>query len=100
VKRKNPLVDRGLIALALGAIAFFPPLFGKEYLITSWLGNMEQPVGLSAMVVGGVLFAIGKLRQFRDTSPVISPTEPVAADGKMSGLGDPQGEERETPPAR
>ena len=98
MKRDNPLVDRGLIALALGAIAFFPPMFDREYLITSWLGNLEQPVGLSAMVVGGVLFGIGKLRQLRDATPVISPTEPVAAEVQRSGLGDPPGEEPETRP--
>jgi hypothetical protein len=94
VKRDNPLVDGGVLALVLGAVAFIPPLLGREYLITAWLGDMEQPVGLSAMIVGGVLIAIGKLRDFRNASPVISPTDQV----EMVGQAQADNAERETPP--
>ena len=69
MKRENQLVSWGTVALAFGALAFFPSLFDRELLILSWLGSMQVPVGLSAMVVGGVLFALGKLQQFRDAPP-------------------------------
>lgn len=75
MKRDDPLVDGGTLALVFGAVAFFPPMLDREFLITAWLGDMQQPVGLSAMVVGGVLVALGKLRQFRNGSPVASPTD-------------------------
>jgi hypothetical protein len=75
MNRDNPLVDGGTLALVFGAVAFFPPMLEREFLITAWLGDMQQPVGLSAMVVGGVLLALGKLRDFRNGSPVASPTD-------------------------
>ena len=75
MKNDDPISGGGQILLVLGAMAFLPPLFDYEFLITAWLGSMQQPVGLSAMVVGGVLLAAGKLRQFRNASPVISPTD-------------------------
>jgi hypothetical protein len=77
MKRENPLTNGGGLLLALGALAFLPPLFDRQLLITAWLGDMQQPVGLSAMIVGGILFAIGKLQDFRNASPVISPTDPL-----------------------
>jgi hypothetical protein len=76
VKRDDPLAGGGILLLAFGFIAFVPPLLDREYLITSWLGSMEQPIGLSALIVGGVLFGLGKLRQFRNSAPVVSPTDP------------------------
>jgi hypothetical protein len=75
MKRDDPLVDGGTLALVFGAVAFFPPMLDREFLITAWLGDMQQPVGLSAMVVGAVLVAMGKLREFRNGSPVASPTD-------------------------
>ena len=83
MKRDDPLVDGGTLALVFGAVAFFPPMLDREFLITAWLGDMQQPVGLSAMVVGAVLVALGKLRLFRNGSPVASPT-----DQAMPGLNE------------
>lgn len=95
MKRDNPLVDGGVLALVLGAVAFIPPLLGREYLITAWLGDMEQPVGLSAMIVGGVLIAIGKLRDFRNGPPEISSANQIEAMAPPP----PDDAERETPPS-
>jgi hypothetical protein len=78
MKQDDPLTGGGSTAFILGAMAFFPPLFDFEFFITAWLGAMQQPVGLSAMVVGGALFAFGKLRQLRNAAPVLSPTDPAA----------------------
>jgi hypothetical protein len=83
MKRDDPIVDGGTLALVFGAVAFFPPMLDREFLITAWLGVMQQPVGLSAMVVGAVLVALGKLREFRNGSPVASPT-----DAAMPGLNE------------
>ncbi len=78
MKRDDPLSGGGSTLFILGAMAFFPPLFDFEFLLTAWLGGMQQPVGLSAMVVGGALFAFGKLREIREAAPVVSPTDPQA----------------------
>jgi hypothetical protein len=78
MKKENQLTGGGGFLLILGALAFFLPMFNYQLLILSWLGGMQQPVGLSAMVIGGILFGIGKLQEFRDSSPVASPTDPVA----------------------
>lgn len=94
MKQDNPLVDGGVLALVLGAVAFVPPLLGREYLITAWLGDMEQPVGLSAMIVGGVLIAIGKLRDFRNGPPEISSANQIG----VAGHAQADDAERETPP--
>ena len=92
MKNDDPISSGGQILLVLGAMAFLPPLFDYEFLITAWLGSMQQPVGLSAMVVGGVLFAAGKLRQFRNAGPVISPTD-------FETLGTPNAAAAPEPPA-
>lgn len=86
MKRDNQLTSGGALLLIFGAAAFFLPFFDRQLIILSWLGSMEQPVGLSAMIVGGVLVAIGKLREFRNSSPVPSPTDPVA---QVASLSDP-----------
>ena len=78
MKKENQLAGGGGTLLILGALAFFLPMFDYQLLILSWLGGMQQPVGLSAMVIGGILFGIGKLQEFRNSSPVASPTDPVA----------------------
>jgi hypothetical protein len=77
MKKDNQLSSTGGFLLVLGALAFFLPMFDYQLLILSWLGGMQQPVGLSAMVIGGALFAMGKLQEFRNASPVPSPTDPV-----------------------
>jgi hypothetical protein len=76
MKRNNPLTDGGVFCLLVGAAAFFPPMLGRELVVLAWLGDLMQPAGLSARVVGGVLVAIGKLRDFRNSAPVVSPTDP------------------------
>lgn len=78
MKSDNQLTGGGGFLLVLGALAFFLPMFDYQLLILSWLGGMQQPVGLSAMVIGGILFAIGKLQDIRNASPVPGPTDPVA----------------------
>ncbi len=78
MKKENQLTGGGGFLLIIGALAFFLPMFDYELLILSWLGGMQQPVGLSAMVIGGILFAIGKLQDFRNASPVPGPTDPIA----------------------
>jgi hypothetical protein len=78
MKKDNQLSSTGGFLLVLGALAFFLPMFDYQLLILSWLGGMQQPVGLSAMVIGGALFAVGKLQEFRNASPVPGPTDPVA----------------------
>jgi len=78
MNKENQLTGGGGFLLILGALAFFLPMFDYQLLILSWLGGMQQPVGLSAMVIGGILFAIGKLQDFRNASPVSGPTGPVA----------------------
>jgi hypothetical protein len=78
MKKENQLTGGGGTLLILGALAFFLPVFDYQLLILSWLGGMQQPVGLSAMVIGGILFGIGKLQELRDASPVPGPTDPVA----------------------
>jgi hypothetical protein len=83
MKRDNPLTSGGTLLLALGAAAFFLPMFGRELIILAWLGGMEQPVGLSAMIVGGVLFAVGKLRDFRNASPIAGPTDTVITPNEL-----------------
>jgi hypothetical protein len=90
MKRDDPLSSGGSTLLILGAMAFFPPLMDFEFLLTAWLGGMQQPVGLSAMVVGGALFGLGKLRELRGAAPVVSPTDPEAimpADGEARASG-------------
>jgi hypothetical protein len=77
MKRENQLVNWGTMVFAFGALAFLPSLLDRELLILSWLGSMQQPVGLSAMVVGAVLFGLGKLQQFRDASPAGSQNDPA-----------------------
>jgi hypothetical protein len=78
MKKENQLTGGGGFLLLLGALAFFLPMFDYQLLILSWLGGMQQPVGLSAMVIGGILFGIGKLQDLRDASAVPGPTDPLA----------------------
>jgi hypothetical protein len=86
MKRDDPLVGGGIFLLAFGFIAVVPPLLDREYILTAWLGSMEQPIGIMALIIGGILFGAGKLRQFRDSSPVVSPTDPalLASTGATS----------------
>ena len=58
-----------------------PPLFDRQMLILAWLGSMSQPIGLSAMIVGGVLWSLGRLQQFRDAPPpgIEAPADPEPA---------------------
>ena len=76
MKREDPLESGAAVLLALGFMAFVVPMFGYEFFITGWLGSMERPMGLGALVVGGVLLVVAKLRQFRNSSPIVSPTDP------------------------
>jgi hypothetical protein len=77
MKSQNQLVSWGTFTSAFGVLAFLPSLMGKELVILAWLGSMQQPVGISAMVVGGILFGLGKLQNLRNVPPVVSPTDPA-----------------------
>jgi hypothetical protein len=66
MKRENQLTSWGSLAFAFGALAFLPSLARKELMILSWLGSMQVPVGISAMVVGGAVFGLGKLQEIRN----------------------------------
>jgi hypothetical protein len=69
VKRDNQLVSAGTFLFCFGLLAFLPGLTGRELLILSWMGIWEVPIGISAMVVGAVLFGIGKLQDVRNARP-------------------------------
>jgi hypothetical protein len=77
MKRDDPWIGLATFLLAFGFIAVVPPLLDREYLLTAWLGGMERPIGIMALVVGGLVFAAAKLRQFRNAPPVVSPTDPT-----------------------
>ena len=79
MKRDNQLMSVGGFALAVGALAFFPPIFNYELMVLSWLGGMAQPVGLSAMIIGGILYGLGRLQEMRNAPVVGPPVEPDAA---------------------
>ena len=83
MKKENQLSSGGGFLLILGALAFFLPMFDYQLLVLSWLGGMQQPVGLSAMLIGGVLFATGKLQEFRNSSPVADPTQVVVTPNEL-----------------
>jgi len=69
MKRENQLVSGGGVVFLLGVAAFVPPLLDRQLLILAWLGSWSQPVGLSAMIVGAVLWGMGRLKQIRDAPP-------------------------------
>ena len=69
MNRESQLASGGGLLFLLGALAFFPPMFDRQLLILAWLGSMSQPIGLSAMIVGGLLWGMGRLKQFRDAPP-------------------------------
>lgn len=88
--------DFGKLLLVLGGMAYLPSLVGYEWILSSWLGAMQEPVGISAMVVGGLLFGASKLAEFRNASPVAPPTGMGADASEAGGAGgmtpsDPQG---------
>jgi hypothetical protein len=76
MKRENQLTNWGSLAFAFGALAFLPSLAGEELMILSWLGSMQVPVGISAMVVGGAVFGLGKLQAIRNGPSLPGPVEP------------------------
>jgi hypothetical protein len=99
MKRDDPLVGLGIFLLAFGFIAVVPPLLEREYILTAWLGSLEQPIGIMALVVGGLVFGAGKLRQFRNSSPVVSPTDPSLFGGDLSAAApEPPGSTNPTQP--
>ena len=69
MKRENPLVAGGGVLFLLGVLAFVPPILDRQLLILAWLGSWSQPVGLSAMVVGGVIWGLGQLQRLREAPP-------------------------------
>jgi len=93
MKRENQLTNLGTFVFAFGALAFLPSLFDRELLILSWLGSMQQPVGIMAMVVGAALWGAGRLALFRDAPPsnVAPPTgfEPTVAPPAAGVAGAP-----------
>ena len=69
--------DFGKTLVGLGALAFIPSLFGYEWILSSWLGDLQQPIGLAAVVAGVLLWFGGGLAQFRNAPPVASPTDVI-----------------------
>ena len=95
--------DFGQLLLVLGAASFVPTLFNYEWVLTSWLGDLQAPVGLAAMAVGGVLFGASKLQQFRNAPPVTGPTDVVpnqlSGAAQVSGASSPVPNQLSTPAA-
>jgi len=69
MKRENQLTNLGTFVFAFGALAFLPSLFDRELLILAWLGQWQQPVGIMAIAVGGLVWGAGKLALIRDAPP-------------------------------
>ncbi|TMF40757.1 MAG: hypothetical protein E6I26_02300 [Chloroflexi bacterium] len=94
MKRENQLVAGGGVLFLLGVLAFVPPILDRQLLILAWLGSWSQPVGLSAMVVGGILWGLGQLQQLRDGPPpnvgaMVPPPEPTTGMPGTTGLAQP-----------
>jgi hypothetical protein len=66
MKGSNQLTGIGQFVFAFGLLAWLPSLANQELLILSWLGSWQVPIGLSAVVVGAVVWGIGKLQVLRD----------------------------------
>jgi len=60
----------------LGAASFLPSLLNYEWILSSWLGDLQAPIGIAAMIVGGAIWFSARLRQFRNASPIAGPTPP------------------------
>ena len=89
MKRENQLVSGGGLLFLLGVAAFVPPLLDRQLLILSWLGSMSQPIGLSAMIVGGALWGMGRLQQLRDAPP--PGIEPMTDEPSNDSIGSHSG---------
>ena len=88
MKRENQLVGTGTFLFCFGVLAFLPSLTGRELLILSWLGIWQVPIGISAMVVGAVLWVAGKVHDARDATPVPSDRAPIDS-GDVTGAAAP-----------
>ena len=77
MKRENQLVGAGTFLFCFGVLAFLPSLTGRELVILSWLGSWEVPIGISSMVVGAVLWVVGKLQDARNATPVPPDRTPI-----------------------
>jgi hypothetical protein len=96
MKRENQLIGAGTFLFCFGLLAFLPTLTGRELLILSWMGIWEVPIGISAMVVGGVLYGVGKLQEVRNASPGGAdpaldprPNEPTSDAARERPMGQP-----------
>ena len=87
MKQENQLVNGGIGVFCFGLLAFVPSLMGRELLILSWLGSMQVPVGISAMVVGGLLWIAGKLQEVRNAG---LPGTPTGSPTDIEGVPDPR----------
>lgn len=95
----DPLTGPGLWVVFLGAVMFFgPTYFHQSWLLTSWLGSMQAPVGLSLMVVGGILavtgFVRGRVTKAPDLpaatlDPSIAPPPPGPEETRIGGSSAP-----------
>ncbi|MCI0344083.1 MAG: hypothetical protein L0221_01385 [Chloroflexi bacterium] len=75
--------DFGQLLLVLGAMSFLPTLLDYEWILSSWLGDLQAPVGIAAMAAGGLILGGAKLRQFRNAPPDDSPIANVLAQGPV-----------------
>jgi hypothetical protein len=81
MKGENQLVNGGIAVFCFGVLAFLPSLLGRELLILSWLGSWQVPVGISAMVVGAMLWTAGKLQEVRNGPVASGPADPSTQPG-------------------
>ncbi|MCI0582912.1 MAG: hypothetical protein L0227_08455 [Chloroflexi bacterium] len=88
--------DFGQLLMAIGALLFLPSLADMEWVLSAWLGDLQAPIGLSALIVGAVVFGASKLIEFRNASPVAPPS--TSAPG-MASVGDPAGASDQDRPA-
>ena len=52
----------GFWMILFGALAFVLPHFGVQHIVFVWLGSATTPVAIALIVVGVVLFVIGRRR--------------------------------------
>jgi hypothetical protein len=83
MKRENQLVGTGTFLFCFGVLAYLPSLTGRELVILSWLGSWQVPIGISSMVVGAVLWGVGKLRDVRNATSVGSDRQAVPSRDAM-----------------
>jgi len=86
--------DLGQLLVAIGALLFLPSLADMEWVLSAWLGDLQAPIGLSALIVGAVVFAASKLIEFRNASPVAPPSTSAPSTWSTPGPEEPSDQDR------